>query len=466
MLAIILILAVALRIAGACNDLWLDEIWSLTTVRGISSPWDVFTKIHLDNNHYLSSLWLYFFREHGNWVGFRVPSIVAGLGCVMLAGSIGARYNARAAWIAMFLFTFSYVQILYSSEARGYSEVVFFSLASWLALSKYLDRPGWLWAAIFSLSSILGFAADILFLIFYGVAVLWSAWRFFARKDNKAAIARSILACHAAPLAFFAALYWVDLRHIIVGGGTPASLPIVFTNSLAWTFGFLPRPLTILVAIVTVALFVHGAICMVRRQEIDLLVFYSAVIFVIPILLILLHASDAIYVRHFFIGMSFMLIVSSCALADLYDRASLPRITCFALLTAFCALNAWQTLSLFKYGRGNDSEAVQFMIDKTKGPEATFGSDHDFRISLVLQFYIEQVTGDKTVKYFQLNSWPRTGPEWVIHHKESFVDPTSEKQFTDNAGNIYECVKIYPTAPLSGLHWFIYHNTSTNFSRL
>ncbi len=469
MLSVILLAALTLRVVGSWNDLWLDEIWSLTIVRGIASPWDVFTKIHLDNNHYLTSLWLYFFREHGNWFGYRAPSIVAGFGCVILAGLIAARHNARAAGIALFLFTFSYVQILYSSEARGYSEVVFFSFASWFALNKYLDNANWRWAAVFSLSSILGFAADVLFLNFYCAALLWSAWKFssITPRVKNATIARSMLACHAAPLIFFTALYGVDLRHSVVGGGTPASLPAVFASSLAWTFGSLPGPLSVLAAILAVALFVGGAVCLVRRHQIELLIFYFAVIFVIPILLTLLHASNIIYVRYFFIGMSFLLIIFSFALTDLYERGSRTQTACIALLTAFCVVNGWHTWTLFKYGRGNDGDAVQFMIQKTKGSEVTFGSDHDFRISLVLQFFIEQVTGDKTVKYFQVNSWPQTGPEWVIHHKESFADPMpSETRFTDGAGNVYEWVKTYPTAPLSGLHWFIYHNTSTNFSRL
>jgi hypothetical protein len=136
------------------------------------------------------------------------------------------------------------------------------------------------------------------------------------------------------------------------------------------------------------------------------------------------------------------------------------------LLAAYFLVNGWHTLTLFKYGRGQYSDAVRFMIQNTKGPDVTFGSDHDFRVSLVLQFYIEQETGDKTIKYFLLNAWPRTGPEWVVHHRESFKDPSHpQSRFADGAGNIYEFVKTYPTAPLSGLHWFIYHNTSTNFAR-
>ena len=84
----------------------------------------------------------------------------------------------------------------------------------------------------------------------------------------------------------------------------------------------------------------------------------------------------------------------------------------------------------------------------------------------MLQFYISQATGEKTVGYFPLNAWPRKGPEWVIHHAESFNDPSHPKtRITDASGNTYDLVKTYPTAPLSGLHWFIYHN-STSFPPL
>jgi hypothetical protein len=53
-LCFLLVAAMAIRICGAWNDLWLDEIWSLTLVGPISSPWQVFTQIHHDNNHYLT----------------------------------------------------------------------------------------------------------------------------------------------------------------------------------------------------------------------------------------------------------------------------------------------------------------------------------------------------------------------------------------------------------------------------
>ena len=103
---LLLVAAAVIRIRAAHNDLWLDEIWSLLSVRKIASPLEVFTKIHLDNNHYLNSLWLYLFREHDNWPGFRIPSIVIGVGSVAMAGMIARRLKVRATFFAMFLVAF------------------------------------------------------------------------------------------------------------------------------------------------------------------------------------------------------------------------------------------------------------------------------------------------------------------------------------------------------------------------
>jgi len=53
-------LGFALRLPGMMHDLWLDEIWSITLIRKLSSPLGIFTEIRYDNNHWLNSLYLYF----------------------------------------------------------------------------------------------------------------------------------------------------------------------------------------------------------------------------------------------------------------------------------------------------------------------------------------------------------------------------------------------------------------------
>ena len=66
LLAFLIVAALILRIRGTHNDLWLDELISLHLACGVKSPWQVFTAIHNDNNHYLNTLYLFFLKEHGD----------------------------------------------------------------------------------------------------------------------------------------------------------------------------------------------------------------------------------------------------------------------------------------------------------------------------------------------------------------------------------------------------------------
>src|SRR5512135_3181929 len=55
--AMVLVGAV-LRALAARGDLWLDEIWSIEWARKAGSFLGVFTNVHVDNNHYLNTLFL------------------------------------------------------------------------------------------------------------------------------------------------------------------------------------------------------------------------------------------------------------------------------------------------------------------------------------------------------------------------------------------------------------------------
>ena len=354
---VILAVAAIIRTFAALNDLWLDEIWSLRVVGEISSPLDVFTKIHFDNNHYLNSLWLYLCGFRGNWPGYRIPSILAGVGTVILAGLIGRRRNVPAAFFAMLLTAFSYVQILYSSEARGYSAAVFFSLLSYYLLETYLEKRRWHSAVLLSISSVLGFTSHLIFLNFFCAALLWSGYRLAKSGIGVKGAVTAMLACYAAPTMFMAALYWVDIRHMVVGGGTPTSLPGIYASSLAWTLG---APWGTFMAI---PLFGAG-LWILRREEPDSLIPFIAVILVLPILLAIVHNTD-VYVRYFIIGMAFLLILLSFFLAFLYRWGLQGRIICFLLLIFYFAANGWYTMSLLKDGRGNYAEAIRFLAENS-----------------------------------------------------------------------------------------------------
>jgi hypothetical protein len=451
--------AALVRILGAQNDLWLDEIWSLDLASKVSSPLEVFTKLHHDNNHYLNTLCLYFFGQRGNWPGYRILSLVTGIGTVVLAGLIGRRRNGASAILAMLLTGFSYVLVLYSSEARGFAPVVFFSFVSYYLMDCYLEKRRWQIALIFSFSALLGLLSHLIFLDFLLAALLWSAGRLIRSRLSLRQAVVALLSCYALPLVFLAVLYFVDVRYLVIGGGTRTNLLSSYVSSLAWALGTpFANPLKILTCIIAITILATG-IQMLWRERSDSFVFYVSSILVIPILLAIIRHADVLYVRYFIVGIAFLLILFSFVLASLYYRGPYGKAVCFFLLACYLVTNGLHMMSLFKYGRGHYREAIRLLADHSEGSVVTIGSDHDFRIPLVLRFYLQGAMGDKSARYYELDSWPENGPEWIILHKQSSEEPESPlQQVTDRKGHHYELAGTFPTAPLSGLHWFVYHN--------
>jgi hypothetical protein len=128
----------------------------------------------------------------------------------------------------------------------------------------------------------------------------------------------------------------------------------------------------------------------------------------------------------------------------------------------FIALNGWSIAALLKSGRGHVSEAIQFMVKESRSPEEfSFGGEQDFRTQFILAFYWREMMGETPANYYDHEHWPATGPEWVVFHGESFQEPAPPgKNFSDQFGNWYELVRTFPTAPLSGIHLFIYRKMS------
>jgi uncharacterized membrane protein len=449
----VIVAAAAARIAGAMNDLWLDEILALGTACHLSSATDIFANFHSELNHHLYTLYLFLFRPENNWFDCRIPSLAAGVGAVVVAGAIGRRRGRACGLFAMVLFGFSYVMILYSSEARGYALAVFFALAAFYLLDRYHETRRWPAAAGFSACVILGFLSQLTFVGFYLATFAWSLY--CCKGETWRTFVRAMLCCHAAPLLFLAAFYAVDIRHVTGIGGTPSSLLRACIAVPAWAIGS-PAHVAAQVAasFVAAAIFVVG-IWPLRRERPDLCVFFLGAIVVFPLLLVAVRGSDVIYVRYFVVAIAFLLLLFSFALARLYERGPAGKAACAALLVLFVTMNSLHTASLFEHGRGRYSEAIRYIVEHSQRSPATVGGDQDFRVATVLAFY---GLGDENARYCPRNSWPRRGPEWVICQKESFEDPTAEPMIVDERRNEYDLAKSFPSAPLSGLHWFLYHN--------
>src|SRR5260370_18397604 len=82
LLAILIVVAAILRVLATHNDVWLDEIISLGIANQVKSPWQIFSSVHNDNNHYLNTLYLYFMRGQSYGPVYRYLSVLFGVALV------------------------------------------------------------------------------------------------------------------------------------------------------------------------------------------------------------------------------------------------------------------------------------------------------------------------------------------------------------------------------------------------
>lgn len=440
------------------NDVWLDEIWSIELVRELHSALGVFTQTHHDNNHYLNSLFIYFFGQRGNWPGYRIPAECFGIGTVVLAWFIGARRDRWTAFFSMLLVSFSYVLILYSSEARGYAALVFFCFASFLLLERFVEKPGWPLALLFSLNAIFGLTSHLTYFIFLCASFLWFLVHVLKGKWVASKIAAWILACYAVPILYLAALYVIDIRDLQIGGGTPNRVLDGYREMLAWACGG-PNASAWqwLTATISVIGLVAGILLLIRERS-DEWIFFISVIVLMPLAMPFFEHGTLHYVRYFIVAFGFLLLLFGRALGWIFETGRIGKVAALIICSAFIAINAWSIAVLFKFGRGHTAAAIRFVVQESRSPDQiSFGGDQDFRTQFILDFYWREMMPDKPVSYYDHDHWPADGPEWVIFHEESFRQPVPPgKSFFDKFGNWYQLARSFPTAPLSGVHWFLY----------
>lgn len=220
----------ALRYYSALDNLWMDEIWSWNFAQTMHSPLDVFRVEHTDfksentiNNHVLNTLYLYYFGDGQWWPRYRIFSIITGVASVALLGVLGFRRNFFAGVASMIFGSLSMPLITYSSEARGYSPAIFFSLAALLVLQKYGKAKTKLLPVFFWLSVILGFLAHYLFFVVFAAFFISSLYQTF--KDVGAVGRWKMLVVWYAVPSVFATFFYYFFIKILSNYGGPVVAP-------------------------------------------------------------------------------------------------------------------------------------------------------------------------------------------------------------------------------------------------
>ena len=149
-LALILALALGLRLFKADASLWYDEIFTVVNYVRLPTAQLVGVFDSLNNHMFYSLLAQLSVGILGeNPLALRLPAILFGVGSIFVQWRIARRMmGAPGALIVALLLALSYHHVWFSQNARGYTGLLFFCSAATLAFVKGLEKPGWrIWAS-------------------------------------------------------------------------------------------------------------------------------------------------------------------------------------------------------------------------------------------------------------------------------------------------------------------------------
>jgi hypothetical protein len=380
-LAVLVLIALALRVAAAQGALWLDEAWSAVFARDAATPADVFLAINHDNNHFANTLWLQATGWGAPPLMSRALSIFSGTLAVAVGGMIGLRRSPAAGLATAALLAVSPILVIYGSEARGYAPM----LLALLAAVAVVDR--WLFVAPFrSAPFLLGAVAAFgmishLTMLFGLVAVAgWIAETLMRRMPPLRALAETMKVMRwafAAVLAVLAMISVVALGNAgyRIGSVWPFS-PSAFIGAVGEMLGYslgwqkAPAGPTIVAALILLALALWRLPALRDRAA-----FYVLAIVLLPAAVFLLRLENSGFPRYFLVTALALLLFVGDLLGAGLQRARLFRWAATAALIAVCAASLLLDRALILDRRGDPGDAITAMrLHAADGATAAVGN--------------------------------------------------------------------------------------------
>jgi hypothetical protein len=467
--AAILAVGLALRVAGARGDLWLDEIWTINLLaERAATPLDVFWRVQHDNNHHLYSLYAWFLPVWPPSLVLRLPAVLAGAATVAVAGLIGARRGRAEALIAMLLVALSYPLVHYGSEARGYGPMLLWALAAFHlvdadmaeGVARRRGRVALVLGAGFLFHLSMALVAGAL-----GLWVLHAGWR---ETGSFAAARRRARAYFLPSLALFLALVVLlgaalAVNGYEIGGREPAAgFAARFVDNVGGTVGLvlgLPLALPHAASLAIAALAAAAAIVLLARRGDARAPFYAIVVFLFPGLLFVAGAPSSAFGRYYLFGLVFLLPLAAQVLALGWRRGGAARLAAAAAL-AFFLVGSIQAHALFlTYGRGDYRAALRFIAANTPGEVIEIGSDHPFRQPTVLDYYLPQVAPEKRIDHVPADALEARRPVWLLVHRGPAFPPAPPPPGAETlevGGAVYPLAAVFRHWGLSGFDWLVY----------
>jgi hypothetical protein len=453
--ALVGITAVALRLAAARGDLVLDEIWSMLLGPEAGSVWQILRLNH-DNNHILNTLVMFWLGIEAPPLVYRLPAVLSGCLALWLTARVAARSQPGASLPVLVLLGFSYLGILYSSEARGYAYLMAATPAAWWALEAHLERPRRAAALSFVLAVVLGFLAHLTFLFAYAGFFVYSAIELLPRRNGLV----RFLSLHLIPVLAGTLLYFLYVEGMRIGGGEAGDLLGTIVASLSLMAGGPQSGGAAYAAALVSATLVAVSVATEMRLNRSRGILYLTAILIAPAAALALRSHNFLYPRYLLVPMLFGYVAVGRQLTRWFQRGRTARLAAMALLMIYTGCNLVPVGRLIALGRGQYTATVRWLAEQTPGPIVEVSGDHDFRNLYVAAYHAGRIpeynpaTG-KQFRYLKVAQVPPQGTAWVLRHTfEGDKPPPAE--LTDPFGNRYDQVQSFPAGSISGWNWWVY----------
>jgi hypothetical protein len=458
LLASLVVLAAIVRMIATRNDLWLDEIISLRIANAVKTPWQIFSVVHSDNNHYLNTLFLYYVKTQNYAPVYRYLSVLWGVLLVPAGYWLLVQRSRVEALILAGILASSYPLIHFSSEARGYSGALLGSMLACAALARWMAREDGKGRSFF-LGLAYGIATVLAILSHLTACLIWFSLAAgslitLVRRPRRVKWIALWMALNALPASVLAALYFLDLRFLTQLGGPPMTVAHGLGRLLAMGLGWPAKDAAtvwvVLVPLIGLTIWHLAA----ERKSGEPLSILLALIYLMPLLCVFLLQPVFFSTRHFLVILPFVYASVAMLLARLV-RTPTGRIALGAVLALFLA---GQTLLYAKFlpvGRGQFTAALQYMTTHTPSPRLSVASNQDFRSAVELAYYAPLVLRYQQLLYVPPESRASLQPEWYILHQEGYETP-GPAAFDAPGEPTWHRVAYFGASELSGQAWTIY----------
>ena len=323
-LALILILALGLRLWHLNSPLWYDEVVTVETHLRLS--WGAMLQDYSMNHHYLHNLAakaaMQMFGD-APWA-IRLPSLIFGLGAIAAIWALAFRWvGSTVAHATALLLALSYHHIWFSQNARGYTGMALFSTLGFfyflhgLKDNKWRD---WLCFAAAMAATIFTHLTGAFFFVTLGLVWLvlcLTGWRQGTlRRDLLVKPFCGFLIGGLVTLAVYAPVLPSLLRTVSAVAATSAADPMQEYQNPLWTAYEAIRtgvgaagPMVVVLGLAVLALSALGAWALRKRAPLIAPVTFGHILLTV---VILTSVGMRVWPRFFFTDIAFLLLLIVC----------------------------------------------------------------------------------------------------------------------------------------------------------